>query len=324
MANDNRSSASEKAWQLYTSDRYEEATNQINEALMQEPYNAWLHYLKADCLYRLNHCEEAEKHCKMALQYQYDAGNCMSLLGNIYTKQKDYAKAEAMYVKSLQVTSDNATVTARYAYLMLQMGQKEKARRLIERALHIDPTDGTANQIKAIYERMNQTSDKQKNIQKNMQKKETDVTESTSVQKKSISYQNTDTEDPYLRVCRNEKSRLCQIGYENLKAGKMRAARNAYKQALQMDEEDADIRRTIYHLDQKVHVIFLPERVVKRLGGVYLFGIELLVPILILLYFHLPVAALLIFLFYLVFCALAWFAPEIYQLIYTLHKKIKK
>ena len=306
MANDKRSNASEIAWQYYESDRYEEAVNQINVVLMQEPYNAWLHYLKADCLYRLNQCEEAEKHCKMALQYQYDGGICMALLGNIYTKSKCYAKAEAMYVKSLQTAPDNATVTARYAYLLLQMGQKEKASRMIERALQIDPADGTAVWIKTVYEKMEKSVDQSKRM--------------TSLKKNVLKQE----EDPYLRVCRNEKNRLCLIAYGKLKDGKTRAARDVYRQALQMDEADADIRETIYHLDQKVHVIFLPRRVVKRLGGVYFFGLELVPLILVLLYFHLSSSALFVVLFYLLFCAWAWYASEIYQLMYTLHKKIKK
>lgn len=308
MAYINNNNASETAWQYYYSNHYEEAVGQIDEVLLQEPYNAPLHYLKADCLYRLNRCQEAENHCKRALQYQYESGACLSLLGNIYTKMKSYAKAQAMYVKALQVEPDNSTITARYGYLMLVMGQKEKALRLIERALQINPADETANQIKAIYEQLDRSVKQKKNSSNN--DKKISIMEEDSVNQKG------NMEDPYLRICRNEKKRLCQIGYSKLKAGKIRAARDVYRQALQVDEKDLELKETIYHLDQKVHVLFMPNRVIRRLGGVYLVGVELLPPILVLLYFHRPLAVLGVILFYVLFCMLAWFAPEIYQAIY--------
>ena len=294
MSHINNNNASEMAWQYYNSNHYEEAVEQIDEVLLQEPYNAPLHYLKADCLYRLNRCEEAENHCQRALQYQYESGACLSLLGNIYTKMKSYAKAEAMYVKALQAEPDNPAVTARYGYLMLMMGQKEKALWLIERALQINPADETANQIKMIYEKLRKSSN----------------------QKNTSTNQKENPEDPYLRICRNEKKRLCQIGYSKLKAGKIRAARDTYRQALQVDEKDLELKETIYHLDQNVHPLFLPNRVIRRLGGVYFTGLELLPPILVLLYFRRPLVALAGVLFYILFCTLAWFAPEIYKVVY--------
>ena len=151
MSYDNRSNASEEAWQYYLLDRYEEAVDKMDEALLQDAHNSRLHYLKADCLYRLNRYEEAEKHARLALHYQYSEVSCLFLLGNIYIKMKYDAKAEEMFLKVLQLEPENLTVMSRYAYLMLNTGKKEKALQLIEKALRISPNDETANQMKKIY-----------------------------------------------------------------------------------------------------------------------------------------------------------------------------
>ncbi|MBN1501700.1 MAG: hypothetical protein JW982_16190 [Spirochaetes bacterium] len=119
---------------------YDEALREVDENLKYEPDDSYLNYYKARILYLMeDRCHEAVLPLKKAIHS--DRMNCdISILAaEIFTKLKNYSKAEEFYIYILKYYPENPEILANYAYLKAITGDYEMSDKLISKATGKDP-----------------------------------------------------------------------------------------------------------------------------------------------------------------------------------------
>lgn len=268
----------------YSIGHYKPAISRLNEGLSHDPGNAALYYLKAKCCYQMNLFEEAEDCCNQALVYNYSIEDCYYLLGRIAMDTGLYVKSEELLLKALQLNPNRADVIAIYGLLMLMTGHDKKALNLVEEGLKINPQDETANQVHFLYFLFK--NDKEKIY--------------TSLKQ-------------YIQFSSNEIHRLCQLGTMEINAKKYKSAKENFRQAFLLDPTSKEILEILQKLDQAVSPIFLPQRIIQKLGGPIFIWIIALTMLFILHYLHLNTATLVFGIFYFILCVYTWISPIIYK-----------
>lgn len=133
----------QEAVYYYELGKYAQAREIVRDILARTPSDGMALYYAASCSFHLAQVEEAERFAREAVRHGADKAMSYALLGAICIEQKAYVEAEEWLLAALKAKPGNAGLLAQYAYLMLQTGYEEKAKRLMAEAKHLGPDDET-------------------------------------------------------------------------------------------------------------------------------------------------------------------------------------
>ena len=108
-------------------------------------------FAKAVELTNAGQLDEAEAAYKTILETTPDVPEVYQNLGFIHAKKKDFATAEADYLKALELRPESADIASALAQLYQDAGQPEKAMALMEKQASANPADAKAQLNRGIF-----------------------------------------------------------------------------------------------------------------------------------------------------------------------------
>jgi tetratricopeptide (TPR) repeat protein len=102
-------------------------------------------------LTRAGKLDEAEAIFKELLEPMADVAELHQNLGYLYAQKKDWAKAEASYLKALELKPGDSAIISGLAGVYEESGQKDKALALVSKAAEENPKDAVANFNRGVY-----------------------------------------------------------------------------------------------------------------------------------------------------------------------------
>lgn len=264
----------------------EKAESILHELLAEDPKDSEALYLLAYSQYTLDRDEQALATCLEGMNLGDSLEDFYSLRGKIHFSLDQLPEAEECFLEALRLDPSNAAILANYGYLMLRTGHEKKAAKLIEEALRIDPEDPAVLHYAFYYF-----------LAKNKKHEEMAAL------------------SDYIQVASNEVGILVKAGTADLVRGNTREAREKFRQAYVLDPKNKSILETLESLDEDYHIVFLPHRIMSKLGGPIAVWVEFLVLMAVLRHFKLYSIAGPIAIGYLIFCIYTWVAPCIYKAI---------
>ncbi|WP_371378727.1 tetratricopeptide repeat protein [Sporomusa aerivorans] len=280
-----------EAQHYYAMGRYEKALAKFDQLLSIHPNDNDVLYMRANSLFGLNRYDEAVDCCSQALANGFFAADCHYLLGKIFMETNRYVEAEEHFLEALRDNPERADIMATYGYLMLKTGHDKKARRLIENALSIDPSDEVVLQYHFYYHlAKNQRDDQVEALRR------------------------------YLQTSDSEVRKLIQMGVMEYSSGNYKAARENFRQAYLLDPTDEHILSILKDLERSSSIFYFPQRMIERIGGPAVLWIGMVVFFLILQGLGFSKAIGIISVIYIVLCAYTWIMPLIYKAIQKLRE----
>jgi len=265
--------------------RAEQALEKGMKLLSHYPENGFLLYKIARCHYLLDQYEQAIHFTREALRVGFAEEYCYFLLGVTYLESGKYVESEEAFLHALRHNPGDADSLAAYGYLMLLTGHEDKADRLLEEALRIDPENSNVLHYQLMF----------------------------SVAKEKFDEQDQFLEQ-YVQVADSEKNKLIHMGMTELSRKNFKQAREYYRQAFLMDPTDARILEILKDLDEATHFLFFPQRLIMKLGGPIPVWLGFIVLMFVLNWLDWGVAASIIAPVYLVLVILSWTTPLIYKI----------
>lgn len=270
----------------YEIGRYEQTINKLDQLMALKPNDNYTLYLKASCLFHLNKYNEAEEYCKDALNYGFSICECNYLLGLIFMDSDKYIKAEECFLESLRENPHRADVIATYGYLMLNTGNDKKSAKLMEEALRIDSQNETVLHYRFYYY-----------LAKNKREDQIEILEE------------------YLQVANSEVTKFIKIGMMEFCSGNYKEARENFKQAFLLDPTNEHILSILQSAEEGSNILFLPQRIISRLGGPAVIWIAMIITVMILVKMKLSKAAGIVSMLYVAICIYTWVSRGVYKLI---------
>lgn len=218
--------------------RYEQALDKLKTILSYNPTHGRALYLTALCYTNTGYNDEALELCTESLQNGFSAEDCYYLMGSIYKDRNQFAKAEEHYLACLHINPLKASAISSYALLMLKTGHKKKAKKLIDEAMKIDPSNEIVLHNVFIY-----------CIYSGNKKAQTD-----SLQK-------------YVNNTSNDVWKLISIGTYNKHNKKYTLARENFREAFLLDPTNYDLLSLLEEMDILTHWFFFPYRLIQKAGG---------------------------------------------------------
>jgi tetratricopeptide (TPR) repeat protein len=283
--------ALQEAEHYFKLERYEQAKEKFLQVLEGSPEDGRTLYRIAFCCFHLHQFEEAHDFCTQALMGGYVQEFTYALLGAIQVSQQEYVEAEDSLLKALSLNPQSAAVIAQYAYLMLRTGHEEKANRLIQEALRIDPQ----NEVVLHYSFYFQLASGEKEEQQH-------------------------TIQNYMDSSANEIDKLVKIGISAIHRKNYKEARECFRQAYLLDPTNTSILQQLQTLDRVTHPIFMPNRMIQKIGGPLVVWIAFIVIMFVLSSLHLDVVQTVVGGLYLLFCIYSWCASSIYKVVRKIGK----
>jgi tetratricopeptide (TPR) repeat protein len=120
--------------------RFLQARQVLNSGIQHYPQNSQLLYLSAFIDYSENNLAAADETVNSVLAHDPEHYGARTLRGEIYEAQKRYPEAEAIWIDLLRDYPESPDCYASYADLMLRTLHLEKAERLTQEGLRLDPT----------------------------------------------------------------------------------------------------------------------------------------------------------------------------------------
>lgn len=110
----------------------------------------WSWHLRAAALIALNRHEEAARAAEDGLSEHPEQPYLLDALAAARIGLDDFAGAEEAILGALRIDAENADFLTRYAHVVARVGQIEKAEKLVERALSLEPESDFALQMHAL------------------------------------------------------------------------------------------------------------------------------------------------------------------------------
>lgn len=260
--------------------RYEKANHLINSLLSQSPLDAQLLYHKAYCHFQLDEHDEAIECCLEALNAGFSLEDGNELLGLIYMDLDEYVKAEQFFLEVLRLNPQNVVVLAKYSSIMLNTGHEEKAKKLLDEALRLDPENEFALHYSFIYF-----------LAKNKKMEQMDAL------------------IKYLEVSETDVRKYLNLGVMEYFKGNYKEAREQFRQAYLLDPTNNNLLELLDMVNRQSHILYLPQRVIEKVGGpavVWLAFIGLYYLIKYIKFYEIlfPIAG-----FYIALCIYTWITP---------------
>jgi predicted Zn-dependent protease len=129
----------QKLYYLIERNRYQMAENILGPALAKDPNNLELQYISAIIENETDHVDEAERTLKQILSRDPDHFDAKYLLSAVHIGKDEFAEAELLLIDLIRDFPREPQYFTRYAYLMLQTMNLEKAEKLSAEALRLEP-----------------------------------------------------------------------------------------------------------------------------------------------------------------------------------------
>lgn len=265
-------------------ERYEEAVSYISSVLKADPTNAQALYCMAVVMLSRKKYSEARALCEDAIKYGIDEETGLYFLGITYQNEKKYKEAEIAYLRALHINPNSPKIHAAYGELMLLAGFDEKAIALLEEAYRLDPDNEEVNQI--LLDFFFAKSNKAKQF----------------IQIQRI-----------METSSSEKQQLINLGLYHLLQDKPKEARKYYVQAFLMDPTNTSLLTTLETLDQATHALFLPHRIIDKIGGPAVLWIGYIVLLIALVNLGFETLTAISMILYLILVIYTWMASSIYK-----------
>ncbi|WP_372364947.1 tetratricopeptide repeat protein [Candidatus Uabimicrobium sp. HlEnr_7] len=137
--------------------QYDVAKKLIHEMLSLLPDSPKLYCYLTRLFLAKNNLVEAKEACETALRLDPEYVDAKLYLGNIYMYDHQHCKAEEIYLAILHLYPEEPYLYLMYSHLMYKTGHLEKAQKLLERCLQINPEydDAHAALASVLAERKN-------------------------------------------------------------------------------------------------------------------------------------------------------------------------
>lgn len=264
--------------------RYEESIKKINELFSEYANDERLFFLLAYCHYNMGIYDKAVEYCEESMKLGFSLEECNYLLGNIYMNINQFPQAERNFIEALRINPQNVKVLASYSMLMLKTGYNDKAYTLIQEAMKIDPDNDSVLNCNLMYYMCQEDEDNQ-----------------------TIFLQR------YIENASSEMKVLIKIGIYNLYNNERAEAHENFRQAFLMDPTNKGVLSILENLDRKSHIVFLPNRIIDKIGGPKIVYIAFMAIILLGKKFINSVLLIIIVSIYILFAIYTWISPLIYR-----------
>lgn len=265
--------------------RFGQAMEKLVQPLAESPNDGRLLYLLAICEHGLDRNEEALISCREAFQKGFSAEYCNFLLGKICVELKKLVEAEECFLEALRINPRNAEVIANYGFLMLKTGHDQKGAQLLDEALRLEPDNETVLHYN-FYRRLE--SDKRDEQARILEQ--------------------------YLNSSDSEVRKLVNVGLSDWFAGDYRSARENFRQAFLLDPTNAGILSILREVARQSHILFLPHRLVDKIGGPAVVWVIFVASVLIMGRLGWYIGVAVVVMLYLFYVAYSWAAPVIYKI----------
>ncbi|UED68156.1 MULTISPECIES: tetratricopeptide repeat protein [Brevibacillus] len=269
----------------YNMNRYQQAKEHLEKALAEDPNDTdalfWMSYSE----YCLKNYEEAHRLCRDIIQKGMMTENVYELLGVILLAEKKWYEAEQAFLQAISLNPVEADVIANYAYLMIETGHLKKAKMLLAEAKRIDSMNSLVLHCQFYLDLIH---NRKKQQQESLM--------------------------AYIQIADDERSKLQTIGEAAYFRGDYRIAKENLIQAFLLDPNNSRVKELLDSIDRVTHIVFLPNRIVKKLGGTLVAWVLSLALILLTILIARPyVRDVAVFLF--LFNVYTWISPFIYNLV---------
>ena len=126
--------------------RFDEAETFLRQAVIEDPADAWAHAFLGHVLNIRDDWQSAKQEFLSAAEHKPEVGRFWSDLAGACARLEQYADADRYYLKALSLAVENAQVNALYGIFLKHVGQAEKARAYLRRAVSLDPSQTRARQ----------------------------------------------------------------------------------------------------------------------------------------------------------------------------------
>jgi tetratricopeptide (TPR) repeat protein len=263
---------------------YKKAEELMLKLLENSPENPQYLYFMSNIQFNVGNMDLAEEFCLESLGSGAFDEQGYYLLGLINIERKNYVEAEKNLLDSLHINPENPRVLARYGYLMLLTGYDQKAEKLILEALRVDPDDPVVLEISFQYYLVKNKKEQQLQFL-----------------------------HKYIQHSNNEIGKLAKIGLTELLQNNYKGARESFVQAFLLDPTDMDLLSAIQEIDKDYHPIFLPQRIIRKIGGPVIIWIGFIVSLFVLKLLDLLNLAIVLAVIYILICIYTWITPFIYK-----------
>jgi len=131
----------EKAVNLASSGRLEEAKKAFEEILLEDPKNADVLYNLGMCFSDLGQPDKAITLLKKSIEYNPRHSNSYVALGYAYTKMGDGESAERYFFAALELDPDNSYAMRNLGGLFGKSGDMKKSLYYLDKAYKVNPSD---------------------------------------------------------------------------------------------------------------------------------------------------------------------------------------
>lgn len=270
-----------EATYYYELGRYGKAKARFLQALANQPADGMTMYFIASCAFHLEETEEAEKYVRKSMQHVSNSELTHALLGAICMEQHAYEEAEENLLAVLSMNPHNAGIMAQYAYLMLKTGYEEKARKLLEEALRLEPGDETVLHYLYFFQR-------------------------------AYDEQTGQTMSDYMQIAGRDVDKLMKLGLSALDREAYHEARECFAQAFLLDPTNGQLLQVLEEVDMLLHPVYWPNRLLLKTGGSAIWRISLLMCLLVLIELGYDAAAVVVGIVCILFFVYTWFSPYLY------------
>lgn len=274
----------QKLYYLIDRNRYQMAENIIGPALAKDPDNLELQYISATIDYETDRVEEAEKTLKQILSLDPDHFDAKHLLSTVLIGKDEFAEAEMLLIDLIRDFPQDPLYFAKYAHLMLQTMNLEKAELLAFEALRLDPEHPVALTVSILCSLSNGNNDTAKHQFSDLVKNYPDAEFSANTL--------------YILLVKNNQ---------------FRAARRVAQELLRSNPNDTDYLEMVKSLRFITHPVMLPLYPMQRWGwhaSSVLWVITIVVVRMAKNYLP-PEQALVIILIFLGYIAYSWIVPPV-------------
>jgi len=131
----------EKAQLLIEQQRFEQAIKELNQELVSNPDEPYVHALLAICLRQLDRSKEALDSAKRAVQVGPDYAYGHYVLSGVHDQNDRLKEAEQAIREAIRLDPEDADYYTRLSSILMQQRRWEEALRAAEHALELEPTN---------------------------------------------------------------------------------------------------------------------------------------------------------------------------------------
>ncbi len=131
--------------------KFDKALDEYRRAVELAPREALYHYQLGTLYDFMGRDEQAEASYKKSLKLFYRYEDAQLALAALYEKRESYKEALKYYKKAVNTKPGDYVARLRYAYLLMRMGEKDKARDVLEEAFSIVQFKADGLALNAVY-----------------------------------------------------------------------------------------------------------------------------------------------------------------------------